>query len=1090
MARLGLTLLGGFRARLDDDRVVALPIKKAQALLAYLAIPLGQAHPRDKLAALLWGDMRAAQARAGLRQTLFVIRKTVGTTVTLPLEDETIALDPAVVAVDVGDFEQCVARGTPESLEMAASLYQGDLLEGLSLEEPPFEEWLIAERQRLLELAVEGLARLLAHQRDSGALDVAVQTALRLVALDPLQEPVHRTLMRLYAQLGRRGAALRQYQLCVAALQRELRTEPENETKTLYREILQRRVARPSASAPRAANPVEAPPADLPELSSPPPAETLLVGREVELGQLRDALQAAWAGQGQLVAVIGEAGIGKSCLAATLAVDAGRKGGRALVGRCYESEQVLAFGPWIDALRAGRVADESEILGKLGPVWRAELARLLPEIADAPPGATASEPAQLFEVIVQLLERMTLAQPMLLILEDLHWADQMSLRLLAFVGRRLQRWRMLAVVTAREEDFPDSTLLRHTVDELSQGGQVVRRHLGPLHREDTIALARTLMPARDAAFLEEQLWRASEGNPFMVVETVRALRGGPAPEGAPGLPLPERVRDLIVYRLERLGARSRALVAVAAVIGRPFDFALLQRAADLGEAEAADGVEELVRQRVLHSRGEILEFTHDRIREVVDGQLLPPRRALLHRRVAEALETLHVSALGPHALALGTHYREGHVWPKAVLYLTQAGTQASLRCAHRDAAVCYEQALAGLGHLTESGETQEHAADLRFRLAHSLFQVGEFERAKEGFREAETLALALGDHRRLGQVQAGMSYVLLFEGDFAGAIQTGRQALTIAASLGDLGLQVWTSIGLGRVYLSISDYPRAIERLRWVMDALEDVPVDERFGRGSLVPSVASRTYLAIALSHTGEFAEAIALGADAARIAEAVNSLQERAWAGYSLARVRVARGDVDEAIPLLEQAVSLCRDGRLPPYWPRVLATLGEAYTIQGRADLGLPLLEQARAEAQAIKLIFGHLWILMLTGAAYLEAGQIAEADRCASTALDLTRRNGARGDEAWSLHVLGRIAARKDPPDYDRALERSVEALTLAEEFGMAPLQARCHLSLGALHQRAGRAEEARRELTRAVEMLAAMQMRPWLRAAEALLATTR
>jgi len=154
------------------------------------------------------------------------------------------------VAADVRAFEQGAGRGTREALEEAVALYQGDLLEGLTLQEPPFEEWLLAERLRLRELAQDALARLITQQRDAGAHDEAVQTALRLVALDPLQESVHRTLMRLYTQLGRRGAALRQYQHCVAALQRELRAEPDDETRALYQQILKREPAHPSAIPP------------------------------------------------------------------------------------------------------------------------------------------------------------------------------------------------------------------------------------------------------------------------------------------------------------------------------------------------------------------------------------------------------------------------------------------------------------------------------------------------------------------------------------------------------------------------------------------------------------------------------------------------------------------------------------------------------------------------------------------------------------------------------------------------------------------------------------------------------------------------
>jgi DNA-binding SARP family transcriptional activator len=1078
MARLSLILLGGFRARLDTDQTLSIAIKKSQALLAYLAVPLGQAHPRDKIAALLWGDMRDAQARAGLRQTLFTLRKVLGNLEPFRLVGETVALDPALVAADVEAFEQGVAVGTREALEEATALYRGDFLEGLTLQEPPFEEWLLAERLRLREVALEALARLLAQQRDAGALDEAVQTALRLIALDPLQEPAHRTLMRIYAQLGRRGAALRQYQICVAAVQRELHANPDDETRALYQEILQGRGAHRSAATPPAAGQASAEGASAPQASALA-SESPIIGREVELAQLRDALQAALTSRGQIVAVTGEAGIGKSRLVAELVAEASRKGARILLGRCYETEQVLPFGPWINTLRASRLAVDTEMLDRLGPVWRAELARLLPEIEhDTAPSGPTSDPAQIFEAVAQLLERVTLAEPAVLVFEDLHWADEMSLRLLAFVGRRLRAWRLLAVVTVRDEDLLEAVLLRHTLDELGQGHHLSRVSLGSLSREDTLALVHSLVNIPAASRLEEQLWRTSLGNPFMIVETMSALREGSLPEDASDLPLPERVRDVIAHRLERLGNQSRRLVDIAAVIGRPFDFALLQRAADLGEAEVAERVEGLVRHRVLNGGAEGLEFTHDRIREVVYGQLVPARRALLHRRVAEALEALHAGALESHALVLGTHYREGEAWAPAVSYLARAGVRASLY-AMRDAVSCYESALAALAHLPESRQTREQAAELRSNLAHALFSVGQFERARESFLLAEAVAVALDDHRRLAEINGGMTYLLGSEGDFEAATRSGLRALTIATSLGELGLEVWTSVGLGRVYSGRGNYRAAIERLRWVMGALKDTPIDERFGRGSLMPSVGCRAWLALCLGHIGEFSEAIAWGGEAVSIAEASDGPLERVWAYYCLASVHLERGDAHLALPLLEQAVPLCVDGRYPIYAPRVLAALGAVHTMRGHPDAALPLLEQAAAEAQATKIVYGHPTSLLYTGEAHVAAGRLDEAQGYARQALDLASRQGARGDQARALHLLGEIAGRGKPPDREQAMESYGAALILAKELGMAPLQARCYVSLGVVHQQLGRDKQADAELTYAVAMLQAMQMRHWL-----------
>ena len=382
MTRLDLTLLGGFRARLEAGPPLTLPTRKAQALLAYLALPLGQAHPRDKLAALLWGDMRQAQARANLRQALTAIRRALAGIAALRVDAETVALDPAVVAVDAVLFEQNAKAGTIEALEQAAALYQGDLLAGLALNEAPFEEWLLGERERLHELALGALARLLAQQRAAGSTEATMDSALRLLALDPLQEPVHRALMRLYTQLGRRGAALRQYQVCVAALERELHTEPESETKALYQEILRRKPTTVAESfAPKQTATAPAP-ASRPIAAVP---EAPLVGRESELAVLGEALDQSLAGDGCLIALLGEAGIGKSRLAAEIATAAASRDCQVMLGRCYETEQALPFAPWVDALRSARVTDNDALVTGLAPVWRAELARLLPEVGGGRP---------------------------------------------------------------------------------------------------------------------------------------------------------------------------------------------------------------------------------------------------------------------------------------------------------------------------------------------------------------------------------------------------------------------------------------------------------------------------------------------------------------------------------------------------------------------------------------------------------------------------------------------------------------------------------------------------------------------------------
>ncbi len=245
------------------------------------------------------------------------------------------------------------------------------------------------------------------------------------------------------------------------------------------------------------------------------------------------------------------------------------------------------------------------------------------------------------------------------------------------------------------------------------------------------------------------------------------------------------------------------------------------------------------------------------------------------------------------------------------------------------------------------------------------------------------------------------------------------------------------------------------------------------------MPSVACRAWLALCLGTIGEYSEAIAWGGEGIRIAKEAGGPLESVWAYYCLGSVHLERGDANLAIPLFEQAVPLCSERRFPIYAPRVLASLGAAHTMSGRLDAALRLLEQAAAEAQAIKLVYGHPEALIHTGEAHVAAGRLDEARRYAGQALDLASHQGARGDQARALHLLGEIASCGEPPESEQALEHYTASLILAEELGMAPLEARCHQGLGGVHRRMGHGDEARSELAYAVAVLEAMQMRHWL-----------
>lgn len=240
--RLHLALLGPFRAGLGDGTTICVRRRKARALLAYLATQPGDPQPREKLVALLWGEADPDQARHNLRQTLSVLRRDLG-----PLgwsdgvlAGETLCLDPDLVRSDVAEFERLARSADATDLERATAVYRGDFLEGLVTEEESFESWLTSERDRLRAAAIHTLDRLLALHLGAGAMGEALLVGMRLLALDPLREDVHRVLMRLHAGEGRRALALRQYRACADVLRRELDVPPEEETTALYRALLPR----------------------------------------------------------------------------------------------------------------------------------------------------------------------------------------------------------------------------------------------------------------------------------------------------------------------------------------------------------------------------------------------------------------------------------------------------------------------------------------------------------------------------------------------------------------------------------------------------------------------------------------------------------------------------------------------------------------------------------------------------------------------------------------------------------------------------------------------------------------------------------
>jgi len=1076
MARLRLTLLGGFEAQLASGTVLPLPSRKTRALLAYLAVRQARRTTRDAVATLLWGDVGEVQARQSLRQALAALRRVLPRTrpAVFTADHQVLALNSSVTDVDVLRFERVARRGEPEALQQAVTLYRGDLLEGFQLREARFEEWLRAERERVRGLAVAALERLSGHRLRDGGVEVGVQAGLRLLALDPSLEAVHRALMRLYLHSGRRAAAVTQYRRCAEVLQRELGVAPDAATEALYRDATSRRAS----------------PAAVPSLPAPDVDRTgglardvRLVGRRAELGELQRAFEEARRGHGRLVAVSGEAGIGKSRLIQELSAWVARQDGRIAEARCFEGEQVLPFAPWVSVLRHEQLRSALADVAGADARSRGELSRLLPELGrDGAASIPEGEYLRIFEAASRVVLAAGARQPLLLVLEDLHWADDMSVRLLAFLARRFGASRLLVVATMRAEELLDRATMRRLLGEAER--QVMSLRLAPLAAPETLDLVRHLastgMPPDALAHLGKRVWRLSEGNPFVVVETMRALGEGSPPGAMDQLPLAERIRKLIITRLDRLGPGSRKLAAVAAVIGREFEAALLRRAAGVSERALAGEVEELVRHRILRAAGDGLVFTHDYVREVAYGELLAPRRRLLHAAVARALEELYAGDLEPHWAALGRHCREAGAWARAATHLRRAAMVAADRAAYEDAVAFLDQAVAALDRLPKSREVLEQGIDARFELGNALGPLGRFDRISGCLGDAERMAAALDDRRRLGWASAYLSSNLWQTGRPLDACATAARARAVGESLGDARLIVNATFSLGVAHAIMGQLDRAEAHLEEMRSLLQGDLGRERCGL-QMFPSVSCHCWLAFVCTGRGEFDRGLAHAQEGLRLAEVLDHSFSLGIACWVLGHLYVDWGRFDDATPVLERALALAHDAGIVILLPVVKGLLGPVRAAAGRGADVQPLLEQDLGIYRPGTIY--HASARGLQARMYLLVHRLEDAAAAAEEALASAREGHLQPSEAFALRLLGDVAARREPADRPAAEERYQQALALAEQLGLRPLGARCHLELGRLYRRAGKPRMAEPRLLAARAMFGEMGLRPPLEEAE-------
>lgn len=655
MKQLKLSFLGAFEALLGDKPLSNFRSVKVQGLLIYLAIAQQQVHGRDVLAALFWPDEPENVANHNLRQSLYRLRQLLGD-ITFHEEPYLLVTRSSVqfnsASPYVLDVRVFLSHFVNDQLEQAAALYQGDLLPGFSCDSLPFDDWLRSERERLHRLALDAIFELTSHSLARADYQKAQSLARRQLALEPWREEAHQQLMQALALFGDRSGALAQYETCRLVLKADLDIEPSAKTKTLAVHIrdqqLDLQAQRPSDRSHEQLR-----------LTTP------FVGRHRENEKLVKVYRQATSKTLQVVSLVGNSGIGKTRLAQRFLTWAATEGADVLYGRSFETSAGLSYQPLTHLLRQ-RIERENAPEDLLSDLWLSQLSRLVPELRERYPDLP--EPTQeeatarqhLFEAITRVIQALAARQPVVLFIDDWHWADTASLDVLNYA---MQQWAeakvpILVLLTLRQETLSESPDLQYWLNQLKRTVSALQIHLSELSQAETDQLVRMLLSsdtegdgrvtANSAARssksqFSQWLYKETDGQPLFLAETLKALaEDGLVQPNATGTAWQIRqskfdeqaihgrilpgVREIIQGWLARISPSVSALLTAASVLKQEATFEPLRRVAGLEEPQAVEALDELLNKQLLletedallsPSQDPVYSFSHQKVSELV-----------------------------------------------------------------------------------------------------------------------------------------------------------------------------------------------------------------------------------------------------------------------------------------------------------------------------------------------------------------------------------------------------------------------------------------------------------------------------------------
>ena len=962
---LGSPYLERNGARIEFDT------RKALAMLAYLIIT-GIPQQRDALATLFWPENDQPGARAALRRTLSVLKAGLSEGA-LTINREQIYIQPANnFWCDALDFQRLadLAEGYPEDhignfqdyvdiLEQAATLYRGDFLTGFSLRDSTaFDDWQYLQSEHFRQEFASVLQKLTLAYSSLGSFQHAINSARRWLALDPLREEAHRQLMLCYSWFGQRTAALQQYRTCVRILEEELGVPPLEETTQLYHALLEQRTPPPPKIIGQRNRLPESPSLPIESTVSDRNSLLPLVGRSRETEILLRTYQRQ-SQNGHLCVIQGEPGVGKTRLAEEFLSFARSQGARFLSARSYSGESSLAYAPFSDALRsAAQRVDLRAALDNLPAVYRNEVIRLIPELntplSPSQPIELIDQPGTetiLYEGIRQVILKLVEGkQPGILLLDDFHLADSASMSFFLYLVRRMKEHAILLLVTVSNEALPDP--LNQIIYESQRADKCTIIELHRLQRAELIDLIRTkALPTKNSLpNLVERVYRETEGLPFFVVEYLQLITesGEYLTDSSSEWPMPGNVQNLLRTRLKGLDETAIQILTTAAVIGRSFDFSTLVDASGRSETEALNGLERLLASRIIEEissietgPGNVYDFTHDKLRQLVYEGTNFSRRRLLHRRVAEALTRQYRSKPGTAAQLsqIAHHFQLGGLEVLAAENYKSAGDHALSVYAHIEAIHHYQSALAFkypnaaeiheiLGDLyTRMGEFNQAIASyqtaaalieadpqprLEHKLANLYHRIGNFDLAICHFQSALDLLHEQNRIEDLALLYADWSRTAFRLGDTFKAQEYAHQSLELTQATGSSRAYTKAHNILGILARSAGRLNQAGENFQASLEAAQAI--------GDLAGEAAALNNLALLAGDNRDYLEAIQKSHAALEICQHIGDRHHEAALLNHLSELYHAQGEEDLAMEYLKKAVRIfaeigLADGKLSP-------------------------------------------------------------------------------------------------------------------------------------------------------------------------------